>query len=275
MASRRSVALLVCTIAILLAIGLYDLVFPCSRGGHRYVRHVVTDDPLAKCLDGSPPVYYYRRGSSPGKLIIALKGGGWCTSEEDCYDRSLTALGSSTSYPQCTASVFEANGWRQWLWDYQGLALDTADTAYEGGLGLLSSLPESTAWAGYSIAFFMYCDGGSMTGTRRDPVEYRPASGGNESATHTLYYRGHHNFEASLNHVLRTHYAQTPLQEAMLAGCSAGGMAAVLKCDWLAERLAPVPLKCMSDAALFWREDFSYIASAMEPALLLHSSDCR
>ena len=36
--------------------------------------------PLAKCLDGSPPAYYFRPGvgADARKVIVYLEGGGWC-----------------------------------------------------------------------------------------------------------------------------------------------------------------------------------------------------
>lgn len=53
----------------------------------------------ARCLDGSPPGVYVRDTHPGNPYIIAQSGGGWCYNETDCYDRSLTALGSSNSWP--------------------------------------------------------------------------------------------------------------------------------------------------------------------------------
>ena len=55
-----------------------------------------------------------------------------------------------------------------------------------------------------------------------------------------LYYRGHYNFLAQLNEVLRLTPRPT---EIVLTGCSAGGMAAALKCDLLADLVAPIPVR--------------------------------
>ena len=52
-----------------------------------------------RCLDGSPPGVYVRDTHPGNPFIIAQDGGGWCYNETDCYDRSLTALGSSKSWP--------------------------------------------------------------------------------------------------------------------------------------------------------------------------------
>lgn len=56
-----------------------------------------------KCLDGSAPAIYYRKSSNPN-WIIYFESGGWCGTPDfagtlaDCYSRSQTPLGSSSSY---------------------------------------------------------------------------------------------------------------------------------------------------------------------------------
>lgn len=54
----------------------------------------------ARCLDGSPPVYYFRPGYGQGSksYILFLEGGGWCAGLTDniggfdsCLSRSITA----------------------------------------------------------------------------------------------------------------------------------------------------------------------------------------
>ena len=54
----------------------------------------------AKCIDGSPPAYYIRKGYGDGfeKWIVFFEGGGWCYDMEQCYLRSKTVLGSSNDY---------------------------------------------------------------------------------------------------------------------------------------------------------------------------------
>ena len=58
-----------------------------------------TDDPMAKCLDGSPGSMYISHGS-PGSTgwVIMHNGGGWCTGLWDCCVRSTGFLGSSTQF---------------------------------------------------------------------------------------------------------------------------------------------------------------------------------
>merc|ERR1719498_2071541 len=51
----------------------------------------------AKCLDGTPALYYHRKGTGSGanKWFLHQQGGGWCYTEESCVGRSKGALGST------------------------------------------------------------------------------------------------------------------------------------------------------------------------------------
>ncbi|CAI5488145.1 unnamed protein product [Closterium sp. Naga37s-1] len=66
--------------------------------GKNLTLHVLADNTFgAKCLDGSPPGYFLRRGSGAGKEAwhIFLPGGGWCATAEDCAARAATSMGST------------------------------------------------------------------------------------------------------------------------------------------------------------------------------------
>jgi hypothetical protein len=54
--------------------------------------------PLASCLDGGPGAFYVRPGN-PNKFRIFFQGGGWCVSDDDCFARSKTDLGSTRGLP--------------------------------------------------------------------------------------------------------------------------------------------------------------------------------
>lgn len=72
----------------------------------RLVRRTITTDPLAVCNDGSPGIYYVRRGrpAKRDRWVIHLKGGGACSSWQECNERfrhegrkvSSTGWGAST-----------------------------------------------------------------------------------------------------------------------------------------------------------------------------------
>lgn len=93
----------------------------------------------AVCLDGSPPGYYLRSapagGVSTKKWILHLGGGGWCGNSSNCYNRSMTSLGSSKSWPASTA----LNGF---LSDNQSV---------------------NPSFYDWNIVYLMYCDGSSFT----------------------------------------------------------------------------------------------------------------
>ena len=57
----------------------------------------------ARCLDGSPPAYYVRRGTGSGsqKWFVYFEGGGWSMSYDNSLERAKTILGSSKSYEVC------------------------------------------------------------------------------------------------------------------------------------------------------------------------------
>ncbi|CAI5484705.1 unnamed protein product [Closterium sp. Yama58-4] len=56
----------------------------------------------AKCLDGSPPGYYFRPGVGTGanNWLIDLPVGGWCTTVEECAERAGTEFGSTRRWPK-------------------------------------------------------------------------------------------------------------------------------------------------------------------------------
>jgi hypothetical protein len=229
----------------------------CPASSYRLVRlnrtaatAVQPDTRLAACLDGSGPAYYFRPGvgSDSKKLLIFLQGGGWCQGGSgDCFNRSKTALGSSRSYAPCTA----------------------APDLYEGGMGLRDANGTVSAWANWAEAYFYYCDGGSLTGAALAPDTNHTAAGQNcpnaSCDGPPVFYRGHHNFVAMLDQVVD----QAQPSEVLLAGGSAGGMAAFLKCDLAASMLKSkgVRVACMPDAGAFPIVNYDGIADSMESKL--------
>jgi hypothetical protein len=123
----------------------------------------------ARCLDGSPGGYYMRthnakgEAADPKKWVVFMQGGGWCSSDESCAERSAGKLGSST-------------GWGP-----------TYTDAYEGSQTFAMKPFDS-----YTIIYGMYCDGGSWTGNAPPKVV-----GGK-----TIYYRGRPLLDALLDDLL-------------------------------------------------------------------------
>ena len=103
-----------------------------------------TWDPLNStqgtvCLDGSPPAYYLRSGYGTGanKWVIYLKGGGWCLDLEECYERTKTEKGTSSSK----------------FWP---------DTMELNGL-LSDNKTVNTDFYNWNVVFVIYCDGASFS----------------------------------------------------------------------------------------------------------------
>jgi len=198
----------------------------------------LSDGTTAACMDGSAVAYYLRRGRGVDaqKLVIDLQGGGWCGSYEEC---SVWGQRSSNDLPVGCSRI--ADG-------------------YGGGFGMLYSEPSMTAWHSWSVASVHYCDGASFTGTRAEPAM---------GPSGPQYRRGHFNFMGVFMDVMQ----RVQPSELILTGCSAGGLAAILKCDFVADLLAsgsrPIPFRCMADAGVFPGSGFDAIVNAAHsnPAL--------
>lgn len=90
-----------------------------------------------------------------------------------------------------------------------------------------------------------YCDGGSFSGDVSEPVS--TAVGPNHTL---LFYRGHKIWKAVTEELLAI--GMRGAQQALLAGCSAGGLAALLHCDQFRELLSKqTAVKCLGDGGFF------------------------
>ncbi|XP_005111140.1 pectin acetylesterase 5 [Aplysia californica] len=171
----------------------------------------------AFCLDGSPPAYYYRPSPiiSSNLWIIYLPGGGWCVSEEDCFQRSLTSLGSSHVAPT-------------------SLSMD----------GFLSkNCNNNPDFCWWNVLIFHYCDGGSFLGNQSHNVDFKSRS---------LYMRGGRIFEALIEYLMST-TGLKDAEQIILSGTSAGGIGALIHTDLLRSRLPPSvkTLHVLVDGAMF------------------------
>jgi len=122
-------------------------------------------------------------------------GGGWCDSAENCAERALTGLGSTNGYPT------------QW---------NLNDTYFAPSPKL------NPLMYNWNVVFMIYCDGGSFTGNRSEPITV-----GNQ----TIYYRGALVLEAIKNDFVAKH-GFGKLTDLVVSGCSAGGLATYLHTDW-------------------------------------------
>jgi hypothetical protein len=66
----------------LLTLSLVIFIFLNVVSSQHFKKVINTLDPEAKCLDGSPPIYYIHQGLSKSNFIIWFYGGGFFGSED-------------------------------------------------------------------------------------------------------------------------------------------------------------------------------------------------
>ena len=176
--------------------------------------------PLAKCLDGTQPGFYFSPGSGSGvaNWVIHTQGGGWCTSDNDCAGRAKSALGSSSSWSStgCDAST-----------------RNSAPVCYaDGGFsGMISnSSATNPLLYNWNKVFINYCDGASYASARTDTITV---------GSQTLYYRGWHNLNGVYDELFASHNLGAAAT-VVIKGCSAGGLAVYLHVDYLREKINKV-----------------------------------
>ena len=199
-----------------------------------------TQYPHAKCMDGTSPGYYFRpgRGDRAKSIIVFLEGGGWCYPSDvqqpcspasshctaNCHIRANSSHGSSSTY----AATISAG-------------------AIEGGTGYTSGNATRTKFSDFGIAYARYCDGGSFSGTMTTPDIAL-------NGTPPLYYAGKHNLDGVLGDLVASH-GVGGYREVILSGCSAGGMACFIHCDyvadWFKKENASIDVRCICDAGVF------------------------
>ena len=164
--------------------------------------------PLARCLDGSPGGLYIDRpnttvNTSTENWMVVLDGGGLCTHDKDCTERSTTDLGSS----------------RKW-----------SKTFNMDQFSLLSNDPRNP-FSGWSRVFVPYCSGDMHTGMRTKAT----------AETFGLYFSGFHIAMASIDY-LAAHYGlnRTAGTSLVWSGGSAGGVGVFATVDHVAARLPGV-----------------------------------
>ncbi|XP_015575074.1 pectin acetylesterase 7 [Ricinus communis] len=167
----------------------------------------------AVCLDGSPPAYHYDKGYGTG-------ANNWIVHMEGggwCDDLESCSQRKDT---------------------YKGSSLKMEKTMGFSGIlgGKQSANPDFYNWNRIKIK---YCDGSSFTGD----VEV-------VDAKTNLHFRGERIWQAVIDDLLAK--GMRNAQNAILSGCSAGGLAAILHCDKFRSLLpASARVKCVSDAGFF------------------------
>ncbi|XP_066287159.1 uncharacterized protein [Branchiostoma lanceolatum] len=169
----------------------------------------------AHCLDGSPPAFYFRKGSGTGQKswVVWLQGGGACASVTSCYQRSFGNLGSSKG-------------------------LDLQKTLH----GIVSASkdvnPDFYTW---NAAYLVYCDGFFFAGDREGVVKHNDKS---------LYFRGRRNLNALIDRLLQAGLGEA--DRVIVGGSSAGAIATYVGADDVIARLpSSVDVKLVPDSGMF------------------------
>ncbi|CAL9051519.1 unnamed protein product [Musa banksii] len=166
----------------------------------------------AVCLDGSPPAYHFSPGSGSG-------ANNWLVHME--------GGGWCRNVEEC---LERKNNFR-------GSSNHMKPLSFSGILGnSKKSNPDFYNWNRIKIR---YCDGSSFTG---DVERVDPAT--------NLHYRGARVWLAIMEDLLAK--GMNKAENALLSGCSAGGLASILHCDKFRSLLpASAKVKCFSDAGYF------------------------
>lgn len=186
-----------------------------SAGKRVYLTDALNNKNAA-CLDGSPGVFYYRKGWDDGetKFHIYLEGGGACAGIEEqvievfdsCVDRAGTALGSSNSYP-VTANF-----------DFDYMSTDA------------SINPLSYNW---NTLYVKYCDGSGYSSNNETLVYINDSLSLHMTGFRILYSV----FDELLDNDDIYHYSEAT--DVLLSGCSAGGIGVYLHSDYIYNNKMP------------------------------------
>ncbi|MFS7923256.1 putative pectinacetylesterase/NOTUM [Helianthus anomalus] len=194
----------------------------------------------AVCLDGSAPAYHMDKGFGAGidNWLVFFEGGGWCNNVTNCLARRDTRLGSSKQ--MLTTETFSGMfhnkpKYNPGTHNYLASYLENATS----GLLLYLLCTLFSDFYNWNRIKVRYCDGASFTG---DVEEVDPKT--------NLHFRGARIFRAVIEDLLAK--GMKNATNAMLAGCSAGGLTSILHCDNFRSLLpANTTVKCLSDAGFF------------------------
>ncbi|CAA2975032.1 pectin acetylesterase 5-like [Olea europaea subsp. europaea] len=171
----------------------------------------------AFCLDGSVPGYHMQRGFGSGSdsWLLHIEGGGWCNTISSCSSRKRTALGSSK------------------YMDHQ--------VQFSG---LLSCNPlQNPDFFNWNRVKIRYCDGASFSG--HPESEFKNGT--------KLFFRGQLIWNTLMDELLTI--GMSTAKQALLTGCSAGGLATLIHCDDFREIMPKdANVKCLADAGFFLNE---------------------
>merc|ERR1719313_2461657 len=190
-----------------------------------FLKDAAAGTEAAKCLDGTPAVYYHRKGTGTGanKWFLHQQGGGWCYDLNGCVGRSKGSLGSTKA--------------------------DPATRSLDGGYFSVDP-KQNPLMYNWNAVELRYCDGASLSGDKTTPAVV-----GNT----TLHFRGRAILDAEIKSLLQDR-GMDKATDVVVSGCSAGGLATFLHCDHWADAISvatnnKAKVACMPDSGFFLDED--------------------
>ena len=156
-----------------------------------------------KAIDGSPALYYIARNTSSTKWVVWLQGGGICQSTADCQSLSKTDLGSSKGYnskPQ----------------------MNVLHPMVQGDIVVN---PDFASW---NRVYIPYVSGDFWNGQRMTPD--KPSNPFDTDApSWSGYFQGHSILAETIYRLKRSENLGEST-DAILTGCSAGGIGTIINC---------------------------------------------
>jgi O-palmitoleoyl-L-serine hydrolase len=169
----------------------------------------------AVCNDGSPAVYYFRKGSGQGSdnWVIFLGGGGLCYSVRSCNERQIKSPELMTSNDKPTT------------FDGEGILSDSAI--------------ENPDFFNANHVAIPYCSSDLWSGNR----EQSQATGGYE-------FRGRRILRAVIGDLKKRNGNESlfSAKRILLSGTSAGGFGVMVHLDWLARQFPSANVRGVNDA---------------------------
>jgi len=177
----------------------------------------------ARCMDGSSPAYYFRKGYGDGKAnwIIHLHGGAWCYDLRSCSKRRNSILGSTKrSLEEDIGGFFH---------------------------GILSNDHKvNPNFYNWNNVVLTYCDGGLFSGNRDKPLVGKGK---------TYYFQGRRVLRSQLENI-KEKMNLTSGKNIVLSGTSAGGLSLILQANYI-RRFLPenAKIRGLVDAGYFLDQD--------------------
>ena len=184
----------------LLICALVSLVINVAAEG---MQMITVEDKRARCLDGSPYVFYIYPGNT-SEWSIGIRGGGWCLTEESCKIRTQSSLGSSIGYNM-------SGTWGPTSANINGAPVESTCQGLSDGC---------------TRVYMPYCDGSAFTS--QNFSEKVSAMG--------LHYKGFANMKSTID-ILESRFGYSNAARVVVYGGSAGGLSTFLHVDYFADRL--------------------------------------